>query len=280
MNNPPAAPTLLLAHDNGSRAEISLNGAHVLSWTPAGESESRLFLSRRSGLHAGASIRGGVPVIFPQFANFGPLPKHGFSRTRPWQLVDHDATRATLSLRDDEQTQALWPQAFELRLSVELAPGELRVSLRIDNRGHAAFECTAALHSYFRIADIAQVRLEGLASCEYLDATRGLARSRQVDTSLRFDGELDRVYLNAPASLALDDGQRRLSIQQEGFGDTVVWNPGADKAATLGDLDPGGERHMVCVEAAQVDTPVRLPPGSHWRGSQVLRALASHRHSL
>src|SRR5947209_20618394 len=48
------------------RAEISLYGAQVLSWTPAGEKEV-LFVSRNSRWEAGKPIRGGVPVCFPWF---------------------------------------------------------------------------------------------------------------------------------------------------------------------------------------------------------------------
>ena len=84
----------LIAPD-GARAVVALHGAHVLSWTPAGAPE-QLYLSPKSEFTAGQAIRGGVPVCFPQFAARGPLPKHGFARTRPWQLVsaeqgEHDA---------------------------------------------------------------------------------------------------------------------------------------------------------------------------------------------
>ena len=54
---------------------------------------------------------------------------------------------------------------------------------------------------------------------------------------------------------------------------TVVWNPGADKCATLTDMPPQGWRQMLCVEAAQVYTPIRIAPGDFWQGAQRLRVL-------
>ena len=52
--------------------------------------------------------------------------------------------------------------------------------------------------------------------------------------------------------------------------DTVVWNPGAQKGATMRDLEPGGYAHMLCVEAAVASQDVTLPPQQTWRGSQTL----------
>src|SRR5438132_247968 len=79
-------PKVVLTAPDGASAEIYLYGAQVTSWIPAGSAE-RLFLSPRAEFRAGASIRGGTPVIFPQFSNQGSLPKHGFARLNSWELV-------------------------------------------------------------------------------------------------------------------------------------------------------------------------------------------------
>ena len=43
-------------------------------------------------------------------------------------------------------------------------------------------------------------------------------------------------------------------------------------ALALADLDPGGERHFVCIEAAVVQEPVTLGPRRRWTGTQTLTA--------
>ena len=47
-------------------AEISLYGAQVTHWKPAG-AEEVLFLSEKSYWEVGRAIRGGIPVCFPWF---------------------------------------------------------------------------------------------------------------------------------------------------------------------------------------------------------------------
>jgi glucose-6-phosphate 1-epimerase len=51
----------------------------------------------------------------------------------------------------------------------------------------------------------------------------------------------------------------------------VVWNPAQDLCKRLTDMPDDGWRHMLCVEAAQVLTPITLPAGGRWTGWQRLQ---------
>ena len=263
-----------LTAPDGARAIVSLHGAHVLSWVPAGSGdEEQLYLSPRSGFANGQAIRGGVPVCFPQFSDRGPLPKHGFARTRPWQLVSaeqgSDDALAVLRLSDDAATRLLWPHAFEAELSVRVAGKTLEVELACENRGEEVFEFTAALHTYLRVGDIDDASVQGLAGLTYWDSAAKVEKQQRVDLLLP-SGELDRIYFGVPGELLLQEGERRLTVRQQGFEDAVVWNPGAEKCAQLPDMPPEGFRQMLCIEAASIGQPVRLAPGEAWAGMQSL----------
>ena len=266
---------LVLTAGDGARVELYRHGAHVTSWVPAGGDE-RLFVSAHSEFRPGAAIRGGVPVIFPQFGP-GPLPKHGFARTAEWEVADaglgDDGTaRARLVLRDDAATRAVWPAAFATELTVEVRGQSLAVSLGVHNPGARPLAFTAALHSYLRVSDLAAAAVEGLRGVRYRDQAAGGRDAVDDAHALHFAGEVARLYLAPPRALRLRDGAgaRTLAIQADGFPDAVVWNPGADKAQALADL--GGEeyRRMVCVEAAAAGEPVEVAPGARWTGAQRL----------
>ncbi len=261
----------LIAPD-GARAIVTLHGAHVLSWIPAGAQE-QLYLSPKSEFAAGQAIRGGVPVCFPQFSARGPLPKHGFARTRPWQLVsaeqgEHDAL-AVLRLVDDAATRLIWPHAFEAELSVRVSGQTLEIELACENRGEDDFTFTAALHSYFSVSDIDDASLAGLAETNYVDSVTGQEQRQRVELLLP-SGELDRIYQNVQGGLRLQDAARHVQITQQGFEDAVVWNPGAARCATLADMPMDGYKSMLCVEAATIMRPVLLKAGESWSGLQVL----------
>ncbi len=269
--DPAGLPKLRLSHPSGGRAEVYLHGAHVTSWVPAGGSEA-LFLSRAATFAQGTAIRGGVPVIFPQFAALGPLPKHGVARTQPWERVD-DGDRpgaVRLRLRDSAETHAVWPHAFVAELAVEVGDDWLSIELTIRNTGDAAFEFTAALHTYLRVGDVRRASIEGLHGLRY---RAGKEERVDEDRSLIVNGEVDRVYLNTPPDLVVHDPQnaRDFLLRARGFADTVVWNPWAAATAALPDMEDDEYLEMICVEAAQVGAPVRLDAGASWTGSQRIR---------
>ena len=247
------------------------HGAQVLSWVSRGR--ERIFLSRKARFDAGAAIRGGIPVIFPQFGTHGNGMRHGFARLETWRREERGASPpcARFSLRESARSHEAWPHAFELVL--EARPGDdcLEIRLTARNAGDAPFHFTAALHTYLRVDDIALARLHGLDGRRYLDAARGEATPRQAAHELAFEGEVDRIYPAVAGPLTLACGDELLEISQAGFTDVVVWNPGESRAAALPDLDEGEYRQFVCVEAAVIEHPVRLGPGQAWHGSQTLR---------
>jgi glucose-6-phosphate 1-epimerase len=281
---PPSLATVALDSPDGARAEVARHGAHVLVWRPATAppgAGDRLFLADLTRWREGSPIRGGVPVVFPQFAERGPLPKHGFARTLPWELVAAGEavaggrTRARFRLVDTPATRALWPHPFAAELTVAIGGETLEVALAIENRGTAPLTFTGALHTYLQVDDVARAGVRGLRGVRYRDSADG-GRERVEEAPLvTFRGEVDRIYMDAPPRLELLDGRRPvLAVESAGFRDVVIWNPGAEKAAAIADLEPGGQAHFVCIEAATVVVPVELAPGEHWTGAQTLTALA------
>lgn len=252
----------------GASVLVALHGAQVLSWIPA-DGRERLFLSERTVFDGRTAIRGGIPVIFPQFGERGLLPKHGFARNRGWTFAGVENAQAVFTLADDG-SNAGWPHPFIARLRIALGATRLVVVLEIENTGAAPFAFTAALHTYLRVDDIAGVAIEGLQGCDYEDSANGGTLHRQHDYEVSCEGETDRIYNDVVAPLALIDGEHRLEIEQAGFSDTVVWNPGAHLCARIADLAPEDWRRFACVEAGQVLQPAVLGPGEVWRGAQRL----------
>jgi glucose-6-phosphate 1-epimerase len=282
-------PGIALGGAPAGSAFVAAQGAHVLSWRDDSGRE-RLYLSPASGgmtrsdrLNTQA-IRGGIPICFPQFSGRGTLPKHGFVRNMAWLAAPQQTLSGgqqgamhalTLTCRDDAHTRQIWPQGFAAAVAVQLQPQSLSVTLSVTNTGDTPWEFSVALHTYLRVDDVRNVRLRGLQGVSYQDATAGNVVVTQQEADLGIAAELDRVYLAPPAQLTLlEPGVPSLRIEQHGFADSVVWNPGPLKAAALPDLPDDDWLRMLCVEAACAAVPMRLEPGQSWRGSQILTMLA------
>lgn len=275
MASPPAARDdthVALRNAAGDEAAFSLHGAQLLSWVPIGQPE-QIYVSPLSRPATGKALRGGTPVCFPQFADRGPLPKHGFVRTARWELVAPPVGGAEVAEArfqvDSASSGVAWEHAFCLVLVARLGPGWLELQLQAANTGRSAYDFTAALHTYLA-TDVAAARLHGLQGCAYEDNLAARAVRREQAPELVVTGEVDRVYLQAPPELRLQEGASQRRVLQQGFTDTVVWNPGPAKAAQLGDMPPQDWQRMLCIEAGVIGRPVHLPPGKTWHGAQRL----------
>ena len=260
-------PCVRLAHADAD-ALVALRGAQVLSWRPGGE--ERLFLSGRPAAPEGAT-RGGIPVIFPQFAAEGPGPRHGFARNATWRVVEsptrHDAAVAALRLVPDAATTAAWPNAFELELTLALGAHWLELALLVRNPGGTPWTFAAALHTYLAVDDPAPPVPHALATHPFDDRTEaGCAGPATGPLDTRH--EIERLYRGVPARLDWPLSSP-LRLCSEGWPDLMVWNPGDAKAAKLPDLAPGDHRRFLCVEPLQ-HHPLTLAPGAHWRATHRL----------
>lgn len=260
----------------GNVAIVSRLGGQVLSWQTS-DGRERLFLSERAVFDGSRSIRGGIPVCFPQFSGLGELPKHGLLRTALWSVATTrsagDYALVTLEIADSEATRALWPHPFRAELTVMLERDRLDLELCITNTGEADFSFTGALHTYLRVTQVEDVALEGLYGHEYRDAVQGDRIIRDTGTELTVEGETDRVYHDIRRPQLLQAGNLSLGIQSQGFPDVVVWNPWVERCASLPDMKPDEWRRMLCVEAAIARQPVLLPAGEEWYGRQSLVAV-------
>jgi glucose-6-phosphate 1-epimerase len=261
---------LALAASEGE-ALVYLQGAHVAHFQPRGE-RPVLWMSAQSRFEAGRPIRGGVPICFPWF---GPkrdspdAPLHGFARILPWTLssVDRESDgrmRAVLHLAADAAARGGFPRELGLSLAVTVGRA-LRLELTARNVDSAPQTFEEALHSYFAVSDVRQVRIRGLEGVGYVDKTAAMARQPGEGEPIAIAAEADRVYAGTTGTVTIEDPgwKRRIVVGKTGSSTTVVWNPWVAKAKAIPDFGDDEWTGMVCVETANaMDDAVTLAPGA------------------
>jgi len=253
-----------------TQSTIALQGAHIMTWQPNGE-QSVVWLSPAAKLVPGKSIRGGVPVCWPWFgahASEAAFPAHGFARTVLWQVTASEAladgsTRIVFDLPQSAIPSAQWPHPCRARLIATVGK-TLAVELVTENTGASAFVIGEALHTYFAISDVDNIRITGLEDCTYLDKV-GVAETRTQQGAIQIASEVDRIYIDTETDCLIEDGgyHRRIRIAKSGSRSNVVWNPWIAKSAKMGDFgSDAGYRGMVCVESANAaSNVVTVAPG-------------------
>jgi glucose-6-phosphate 1-epimerase len=258
-----------------AQARLCTYAGQLLSYRPIDQNEDLFFLSSKAYYRPGQAIKGGVPICWPWFgahAQDPKLPAHGFVRNRQWQ-VSGSSQNADGSIRlclrgpSDEQTRQLWPHQAELELELEIG-AQLSLSLITRNQGSESLPLTQALHTYFRVGDIDQVRVSGLDQRPYLDATDGYAPKRQQG-DIQINGEVNRIYTelqDSPIQIHDLSLGRRIDIDCQGSRSAVVWNPWIATAQAMADLEDNDYQRMLCVETSNAGPDIiQLAPGAEHR---------------
>lgn len=273
-------PKVRLTHASGSVCEIYHFGATVTKYT-LGNGEDIIFLSKHAVFDNATPIRGGIPVVFPQFGhNNKNMPKHGFARNREWKLdekrccVQRDGlVEIVMTLNESPETLKMWPFEFQLEYNVRLTAYSLQTALTITNPKLVEWSFETLLHTYLYVPSLEKSSVNGLKDAKYLDKTDDGVEREERQSDIHISGEVDRVYkastgmlgavacttvkkssgdsvrIEATCSRAANNTWTGLTPSP----DIVLWNPGSMVAPP--DLREEFE-HMICVEPGLVSSPV------------------------
>jgi glucose-6-phosphate 1-epimerase len=213
--------------------------------------------------------RGGVPIIFPQFANKGFLTKHGFARNCQWQMKLEECDGYgrlfyTKNILSDDFPG--WPHEAALEIQVVAIDKEIRIEMVVLNTGPTEFSWTGGLHPYFRVDNLMETWVEGFkmdySSCEHSQSQ--FERGKDYFTFTDFGCE---VLFLAHSKLKLITLSKTIDIESEGFEEWMIWNPGKDGALRIADLPDDDWQRFVCIEPVSVTTPIRLDVGQKFKGA-------------
>jgi D-hexose-6-phosphate mutarotase len=247
-------------------AEIYLHGAHMTGFQKTGE-PPLLWMSAASQFVAGKPIRGGVPICFPWFGSRPDAPSHGFARLTDWHLAATSAApdgRVSVRLRLSEKAggETEFPGKVEFLVTV----GEtLTMELHVTNHSDAPLVFEECLHSYFTVGDIAAVAVRGLKGLTYSDRVGGTAQKEETGKAIHVDSEVDRLFLDAPQTVIIEDASLKRTIRVEKIGSlsTVVWNPWVAKSKAMPDFGDEEYHRMICVESGNIgQNQITLAPGA------------------
>jgi len=256
--------TVTLTHpSNGDSAVIYTLGACVTSYTHAGI--ETLKIRPDAKMDGSKPISGGIPHCFPQFGP-GAIQQHGFARNLDWEVASTEEgpnPTVVLRLADNDETRAMWPHAFEALYTVTLTADELKTEMKVHNTGDAPFTFTGALHSYFDISAVKNIKIEGnFDNARFLDKTANPPAERvHKGNEVTISKETDSVYTGVTGEVKIVDSGKKAALAikcSQGWRDTVVWNPFGDEGM--------GYNSFVCAEAAVASFPITLQPGTAWTG--------------
>ena len=147
-------------------------GGLITNWV-ADEKEI-LYFDRKRFIDKTKSIRGGIPILFPNCGNldvpnslfgknFTQLTQHGFARDLQWDyFLNEQKNSLSLTLQDNEKTRLYYPYNFDLTIEVTLKINCIKFEINIQNKTSKEMPVNFGLHPYFNISDFKNLDFIGL----------------------------------------------------------------------------------------------------------------------
>ena len=249
-----------LSNSHGT-ARISLVGANVTSYVPAG-GEEVLFSVRKPDFLSDSFQHCGIPVVWPWFNMNGEAGSaaHSFVRQMKWSVVAKEESanmsRIVLEVVSSDETRRLWPYEFRLRYTVVL-DDQLRVSLVTENTDSVPFEITEGFHAYFRVSDVDSVVLRGLDGCRN-DRIVSWLYDPVFEGDLRFHAGEGRVFTPGKGEYVLfDEGAgRAICMAASGHRKLILWS--IPESSCEGAFSGDDWKHFVCLEPSTISREAAL----------------------
>ncbi|OOF46031.1 D-hexose-6-phosphate mutarotase [Rodentibacter trehalosifermentans] len=232
-------PVLHLKHAVGI-AQISLQGAQLLSWQPSGAKQDMLWLSEIEPFQMGTAIRGGVPICYPWFGSV-KQPAHGTARIRLWQLSHYDVAKDKVRL-----VFSLFSDLHIIEAKVEMIFTD---KCRITFTHYGKQPAQVALHSYFNVGDIHQISIENLPTTCFNSLTQQM---ETVPSPRMITENVDCIYSAEKTQNQIVDKRlnRTIRLHHHNAGELVLWNPWHKPTSAMSEQ---AYQHMVCLETARIE---------------------------
>ena len=202
---------ITLTHSkSGTTAKVHPFGATVVSFVPVGKSQV-LFVSNISKMDGSKAIRGGIPLVFPQFGRPDTsMPQHGFLRTNLWTVGEQydtdEAAGVTLTLPLNQAVHSrggkwsLQETDFDcvVSLHVQVTAVSLVTTLTVDNTGSTPFDFQTLQHTYLKVEnalDPNTCNVTGLQGYECEDKITNETYTLGTEPVI-IDCNVDRIYSN------------------------------------------------------------------------------------
>lgn len=250
---------------SGAKCIVHDFGATVVSFQTAAGREC-LFVSRDAKKDGSKAVRGGIPLVFPQFGQPDKsMPQHGFLRTNFWKVDESSAfdndTEAgvsySLELKDVKASRGgKWDEnsVYDCKCiyTITISAAKMITSLEIQNTGDSAFDFHTLQHTYLLVdeksaQDGAKCYVKGLEGYDVIDKISE-TEYKSGPEPVTVPDNVDRVY-NPPKGKDVVDvvvgvgGGKEIRITGTGIVEgapspvsCVVWNPYVEKAAAMSDF--------------------------------------------
>lgn len=122
--------------------------------------------------------------------------------------------QVSLELTDDDSSRATWNHQFRFRYDITLRAKELELNVDIINKNEKdSLDFTFALHTYFKVDDISQVKIGNFKGLTLADKALNFKESIEDRDWITVNEFVDRVYKNSPDQCTLQGLSQGRQVQ-------------------------------------------------------------------